>query len=125
MINCRDVHPPTPPSLLNINRQAEPNNLGYYDHQGRYCAPATEISFIALEKNLRILFDHQQAVHSDAIEIRRVMDDRIKEMETRIQDAMSLMHYTIQFYPYVVNEWQTAQKTKMRLGVEPGEQVVP
>lgn len=111
-------HPPAPP-MLPMQREARAGSQGHYDNQGRYCAPQTEISFSALEANISALHGHQQTQWSEVAEVNRLLDEKFDELERRIQDAMSLMYYTRQFYPQIITEWDTAQKAKVRIGVEP------
>lgn len=114
---------PVPPTMQPMQREARAGSQGHYDSQGRYCAPQTEISFSALESNVSMLNAHQQTQWSEHAETMRLIDEKFEELERRIKDAMSLMHYTIQFHPQVVADWQTVDKAKVRIGVD-NEQVL-
>jgi hypothetical protein len=107
-----------PPPMVAMQREARQGSAGHYDQQGRYCAPATEVSFSALEQNINALHDYQHTQWTERVEILRLLDEKFTEMEQRIQDALSLMQYTVQFYPEVMTEWRTAQKVKVRIGVD-------
>jgi hypothetical protein len=68
--------------------------------------------------NVDALFNHTNSQRNDIENLRGAIANKFDELERRIQDAVALMHYTMKFYPHVVDEFRTAQKTKERIGVE-------
>lgn len=111
---------PTPPAMQPMQRaaQSSSNNTGHYDSQGRFCAPETEISFSALQLNISALHAHQQTQWSEEAENRRLIDEKFAELERNIKDAISLMHYTAKYHPNVIQEFEAAKRTKVRIGVD-------
>lgn len=118
MSRILDIYTAPPPTLINMHRDARAGSIGKYDNQGRYCAPETEISFTALTDNIESMGKHMQDQWNNEIAVKAAIDEKFEEMERRIQDALALMHYTRQFYPHVIEEFGTAQKAKVRIGVE-------
>lgn len=94
-----------------------PQTGGAYDSQGRYCAPPSQLDTYAVSENVKMVSQHQHMQKQEFDALKQVLIDDFAELETRIKDAMSLMHYTIQFYPGVMKEWRTAQDAKVRIGV--------
>ena len=82
-----------------------------------------KVDFDVLGENMRRVDNYMQAQQQTELHVRRKIDEKFEEMEHRIKDAMSLMYYTLQFYPGVVAEFQLAQKAKVRIGV--GDSPVP
>ncbi len=76
-----------------------------------------------LGHNIRHIDNYMQLHQQNERDTRIAIDDKFEEMERRISDAMSLMHYTIQFHPQIVNDWRMVEKSKVRIGV--GDTPVP
>ena len=82
-----------------------------------------KVDLDVLGQNMRHIDKYMQQQQSTERDVRIAIDEKFEELERRIKDAMSLMHYTLQFYPGVVAEFQLAQKAKKRIGV--GDSPVP
>lgn len=117
------LYHPAPPIMLNIHRLVREGAQASYDNQGRFCAPETEVSLMALAENVKLLAAHQQTQWAEEHQIRTSVDEIFAGLERRIEDAMALMHYTIKYYPHVMNEFQAAEKTRPRIGVGDTEQM--
>lgn len=76
-----------------------------------------KVDLDVLGQNMRHIDNFMSQYQQTDRTMRTAIDEKFEDMERRIQDAVSLMHYTLQFYPVVVNEWQVAQRAKQRLEV--------
>lgn len=122
-MNIKDVHLSFPPPMRNMIIHGSSVGGGYtppvYDASGRVVPPITQMDAVGVTDNIAKLSMHQQVQQSQVEQLRNIIDEKFNELERRQQDAMALMYYTIKYYPHVMSEFQAAQKTKERIGVEP------
>lgn len=91
------------------------NEPSRYDNQGRWCSPPSQLDVFAVSENVTALNHHQEAHRQQMEQLKAATIEKIAELESRVQDAMALMYYTMKYYPNVVEEFRAAEKTKVRI----------
>lgn len=108
-----------PPEMINMRMANNPHIVPKYDSLGQPVPPITQLDFNSLTENIQQLsmYQKQQYVHIESFN--KAIREHVEYLERKMEDALALMHYTVKYYPHVLDEFRTAERAKERIGVVP------